>query len=71
MCALAKTRLMVNGGHKKNVWEIMRKCNKSVHLHPERSERKSRSNHPKDIRKILKRASEHFYCISEHIRDIA
>ena len=83
---------MVNGGHKNNVWEIMRcpeyvlKCDKSVHLparvsflcllgdlwvicaasalgdfplietiieaiietYPERSQRKSRSNHPQD-----------------------
>ena len=32
---------------------------------------KSTTNHPKDIRKTLERANEHFHCISVHIRDIA
>ena len=32
---------------------------------------KSRTNHPNHIRKTVKRVSEHFYCISVHIRDIA
>ena len=31
---------------------------------------KSATNHPNHITKTLKRASEHFYCISVHIRDI-
>ena len=28
-------------------------------------------NNPKDIRKTVKRVSEHFYCILVHIQDIA